>query len=304
MKQQSTERAFDYSKPLPATSFELIEESDNGKSKILKFKCLTSFFIQEYKYGNGWGFKFITEFKNETALKNPLSVTGKQVIYSSTLDSDCTPFGRFLEFSLSRINIKDMAKQSAPTSTEPGQANFVQWFMDKPVEERIALSDKYFPKDADVDLEDEQIEQIYKKETTPTPTKPEQESEALDKMEEEGAGYIHYEDRFKHLEKEAIGEHTEETTLSVTVPMRGDRDATYDAIIEAYNAYPSLVRENKRLKELEQSFYMAICRAYNAGKQNQINIVLAKGSPDEDKMFLSSHDYFKTEHPEFTTNVP
>ena len=134
MKQQSTERAFDYSKPLPATSFELIEESDNGKSKILKFKCLTSFFIQEYKYGNGWGFKFITEFKNEAALKNPLSVTGKQIIYSSTLDSDCTPFGRFLEFSLSKINVKDMAKHPAPTPPEkeaigehtPGEWEFEQ----------------------------------------------------------------------------------------------------------------------------------------------------------------------------------
>lgn len=41
----------------------------------------------------------------------------------------------------------------------------------------------------------------------------------------------------------------QETTLSVTVPMRGNRDETYDAIIEAYEGYPSLLRENKELKE-------------------------------------------------------
>jgi hypothetical protein len=63
-------------------------------------------------------------------------------------------------------------------------------------------------------------------------------------------------------------------------------------------------RIKKRLMELEGSFYMGICRAYNAGKQNMINVQLAKGSEDEGKLFLSSHDYFITEFPEFKTNVP
>lgn len=58
------------------------------------------------------------------------------------------------------------------------------------------------------------------------------------------------------------------------------------------------------LEKMKASFYMDICRAYNAGKQNMINVHVSKGSPDEGKMFLSSHDYFTTEFPEFKTNVP
>lgn len=63
-------------------------------------------------------------------------------------------------------------------------------------------------------------------------------------------------------------------------------------------------KEMEYLRKLESGFYMAICRAYNAGKQNQINQQIAIGSPDEGKMFLSSHDYFITEFPGFKKNVP
>ena len=50
----------------------------------------------------------------------------------------------------------------------------------------------------------------------------------------------------------------------------------------------------KELEALEAGFYMAICRAYNAGKQNVI----------DDAAFISSYEYFKSEFPGFTKNVP
>lgn len=51
-------------------------------------------------------------------------------------------------------------KQEIKTK-QPLEDNYVQWFMNKPVEERISLSDKYYPESHDIDLEDEEIERIY-----------------------------------------------------------------------------------------------------------------------------------------------
>lgn len=61
-----------------------------------------------------------------------------------------------------------------------------------------------------------------------------------------------------------------------------------------------LMKENERLKLIERSFYMDICRAYNAGKDNM------KHCYDKVDMavFISSHDYFTAEFPAFKTNVP
>lgn len=59
-----------------------------------------------------------------------------------------------------------------------------------------------------------------------------------------------------------------------------------------------LVAENERLKQFEKAFYMNICRAYNAGKDNIINNL--KNEQD----FISSHAYFVNEFPDFKTNVP
>ena len=55
----------------------------------------------------------------------------------------------------------------------------------------------------------------------------------------------------------------------------------------------------EELNKMKQSFYMDICRAYNAGKANMKGMV-----SKEDLPFVSSHDYFKGEFPEFETNVP
>lgn len=76
----------------------------------------------------------------------------------------------------------------------------------------------------------------------------------------------------------------------------------------------SAAQENKllkeqveKLKELERSFYMNICRAYNAGKQamnNQHQDAREKGKEHFEDRFVSSHDYFINEFSNFTTNVP
>lgn len=50
--------------------------------------------------------------------------------------------------------------------------------------------------------------------------------------------------------------------------------------------------------DLAKTFYIDICRAYNAGKQNQVDILTG------DSSFVSSHDYFTKEFPAFKTNVP
>lgn len=64
-------------------------------------------------------------------------------------------------------------------------------------------------------------------------------------------------------------------------------------------------RIKKRLMELEGSFYMNICRAYNAGKENALAMVAEGKKMGETSLeFKSSHDYFTTEFPEFKTNVP
>ena len=67
----------------------------------------------------------------------------------------------------------------------------------------------------------------------------------------------------------------------------------------------NLKAENKTLKELERSFYMDICRAYNAGKENALAMV-AEGLQmgERSDTFISSHDYFIGEFPTFKTNVP
>lgn len=49
--------------------------------------------------------------------------------------------------------------------------------------------------------------------------------------------------------------------------------------------------------QIEKDFYMNICRAYNAGKDNMVRTI-------NGATFISSHTYFTGEFPEFKTNVP
>lgn len=61
----------------------------------------------------------------------------------------------------------------------------------------------------------------------------------------------------------------------------------------------------KQLEQLERSFYMDICRAYNAGKQCMSDQHEdARNGKEFNTRFVSSHNYFVGEFPTFKTNVP
>lgn len=68
-----------------------------------------------------------------------------------------------------------------------------------------------------------------------------------------------------------------------------------------------VVKLQAELDEIKNSFYMDICRAYNAGKKcmnNQHEDARNKGAEAFSDRFVSSHDYFLSEFTEFKTNVP
>lgn len=93
--------------------------------------------------------------------------------------------------------------------------------------------------------------------------------------------------------------------------LKEDNEAMQHEIARLKAAYKEQItvrekseKENEKLRSLESNFYMDICRAYNAGKENMAAQRLAKGTQDDGKAFISSHDYFTNEFPEFKTNVP
>jgi hypothetical protein len=78
-----------------------------------------------------------------------------------------------------------------------------------------------------------------------------------------------------------------------------------NANAKAIASLPDIMRENEELKKLAASFYMDICRAYNAGKENAFAMVAEMRKMGEASgEFKSSHDYFVSEFPTFKTNVP
>lgn len=83
--------------------FNFLTYSDSGKSKVLTFELGGKYYRQEYKYGNGYGVKFIYEYPSLECLNNRLSMVGGRIIYSSALQSDCTDFGRELEYKLFKM---------------------------------------------------------------------------------------------------------------------------------------------------------------------------------------------------------
>lgn len=103
---------YDYNKPVGKDEITVIDYTDNGHRKTTKFMYDGRFFIQTYNYSWNYGFKFIREYPTEYAFNNPGSTTGSTSIYSTTLQSDCTDFGTFLEYSLTKngaINPKELA---------------------------------------------------------------------------------------------------------------------------------------------------------------------------------------------------
>ena len=76
-----------------------------------------------------------------------------------------------------------------------------------------------------------------------------------------------------------------------------DNEIAQHFVLFANTHYMPLLEE---LNKMKQSFYMDICRAYNAGKQNFSDCVKAGNQ----EPFIASHDYFISEFPKFNTNVP
>ena len=74
---------------------------------------------------------------------------------------------------------------------------------------------------------------------------------------------------------------------------------------KALDEIEALKERVKQLEQLECSFYMDICRAYNAGKQCMSNQHEdARNGKEFNTRFVSSHNYFVGEFPTFKTNVP
>ena len=78
----------------------LIPEIDNGRAKITLFKVGRYVVEYKYKYDNGCGFIFITQYDSKEHYERRLSSTGEKLIYSSADSKDNGDFGREIEFSI------------------------------------------------------------------------------------------------------------------------------------------------------------------------------------------------------------
>ena len=96
---------YDYNNPIRKDRFDIMINEDNGKKKVLGFKYGENYYRQTYNYTKSYGFKFITKYKTYEGFIKPISVSGEEMIYSSTMQSDCTPEGRYIDFSLSRYGL-------------------------------------------------------------------------------------------------------------------------------------------------------------------------------------------------------
>jgi hypothetical protein len=79
----------------------IIPQVDNGKSKVTVYDVDGVIIKQKYNYGKGWGFKFLEKYNSIKHLER--SVTGGELIYSTANDSDCTKYGREVEFAISKL---------------------------------------------------------------------------------------------------------------------------------------------------------------------------------------------------------
>ncbi len=99
MKEVNSNTKFDFNNPIPANEIEVLDFKDTGTKKLTRFKYADGYYTQIYNYGKGYGFKFIEKYKSAEHQQKALSQQG-EMIYSSTLESNCTPFGVYLEYSL------------------------------------------------------------------------------------------------------------------------------------------------------------------------------------------------------------
>ncbi len=91
---------FDYNNPAKKEDFEILTHSDNGHCRKTGFKYNGNYYEHVYNYTKSYAFGFVYSYPSEYALTHSLSSTGSKIIYSSTLEADCTPLGKFIEYSL------------------------------------------------------------------------------------------------------------------------------------------------------------------------------------------------------------
>lgn len=84
---------------------ELISESDNGRERVKVYRYDDLIIEQSYKYGKGYGFKFLTKYDSMSHYIHRLSQSGSKTIYSSTNRNDCTEEGRKIEFEIFKSGI-------------------------------------------------------------------------------------------------------------------------------------------------------------------------------------------------------
>ena len=123
---------FDFNNPIPKFEIDVLSKEDTGSKRLTKFKYKDKFYSQVYNYGKGYGFKFIWEFDTKEQQDNHLRQTGGQQIYSSTLESDCSPFGVYLEYSLMKTGALSNTPTEHPQPTDTAntvssEVNFDEW---------------------------------------------------------------------------------------------------------------------------------------------------------------------------------
>lgn len=98
-----------------------------------------------------------------------------------------------------------------------------------------------------------------------------------------------------HIEQIYLAQHPHETK-------KEQGKEVIEGLEDDRRFYVPLIKE---LEAMKRRFYMDICRAYNAGKLNAIEMVAeGKNNGGAPVSFQSSHQYFIGEFPEFKTNVP
>jgi hypothetical protein len=109
---------FDYNKPIPANEIELLSFKDTGTKKLTCFKYAGSYYTQIYNYSKNFGFKFIEKYNSAEHQSRPLSQQG-ELIYSTTLESNCTQFGKYLEYSLGKNGALNDAEKKLSEHPSP-----------------------------------------------------------------------------------------------------------------------------------------------------------------------------------------
>jgi len=171
--------------------------------------------------------------------------------------------------------------------------NFMDWWNGLGLTERGYLTGKHFtPHKFHGILSKKEIETIYTAEAPEQPIK---------EADNSGEGTVEKIERLARYQYDNVGFNENDGGLSLYL------SGAKFAATQLKEQLSALQVENERLKELESNFYMAICRAYNAGKQcmsNQHEDARNKGKDAFNERFVSSHNYFIGEFPAFTTNVP